>query len=549
MNLSKPRLYEVYAFDATKDYTFKFSYTGAQAHWNRLRIIDDAGVELYNETQTTNRSEHKIVAAAFASHGIVNDKKKRYKAYVTIGYTHTVVTKKYSDGDGDGYDEIVEEIKTEETIVSEESAWVSFVCFDSPELRLGEPLLDSGYPIISSSNFEFSIEHVASENQDTLNSYEVKLFNANGQQIYSSGTIYTQGAKSPYKHEVSGLEDNQKYTIQVTAETVNHLVVISPAYVFSIEYIRPSAFATLTPTNLPKEGQIKLQSNIISILGKCGPTSRTGVLSDGTPAMPIYIDNQEVDVTGDGHWVMFDEGFNINGDFTMQIILRNPNPCTDILMMYNGVEGVSGPLIAIPDKDNPDTEIIENDPMLTDVYDGKYVHDIANPPSADIIPTTGWLRGDVNNDGRINSADENLLYRNVMGYADLSKDALLAADVNQDGVVNSADVKMLHQDLLYPPEWSSTELQDVITLTYMTGRFAFEVKSDDGDDTNDTSYVDAPIVEKAYMALYAHGGNITYTALSDFFEIPNESDYIYVWIQRSNNLYTVKASVLDGGVN
>ena len=92
-------------------------------------------------------------------------------------------------------------------------SWISFICFDSPELRLGEPLLDSGYPIISSSNFEFAIEYLEPANQDTLISYEVKLFNANGQQIYTSGTIYTQGAKSPYKHEVSGLEDNQKYKI------------------------------------------------------------------------------------------------------------------------------------------------------------------------------------------------------------------------------------------------------------------------------------------------------------------------------------------------
>lgn len=549
MSLSKPRLYEVYAFDATKDYAFKFTYTGSQAQWNRLRIVDDSDVELYNEKVTTNRSEHRVSADAFASHRIVNDKKKRYKAYITIGYSYTVETKRYEDNDGDGhYETVVPESITEE-FVSEESAWVSFICFDSPIIKLGEPLQELGAPIISSSNFGFEIEHLASANQDTLNSYEVKLFNTNGQQIHTSGTVYTKGTPGPYQYEVSGLEDNQRYTIQATAETVNHLVAISPVYEFSVEYVRPSAFAALVPTNLPKEGQIKLQSNIISILGKCGPTSRTGLLSDGSPAMPIYIDNQEIDVTDDGHWVMFDEGFDINNDFTMQIILRNPNLCTDVLMMYDGVEGVSGPLISIPAEDNPNTVVIENDPMLTDVYDGKYVRDIANPPSADIIPSSGWLRGDVNNDGEINSADENLLHRYLMGGADLTNDALLSADINQDGLIDYTDVDIMHQNILYPPEWSSTELQNVITLTYMTGHFAFEVNSDDGDETNDTSYVDAPIVEKAYMALYAHGGNITYTAISDFFEIPNESDYIYVWIQRSNNLYTVKASILDGGVN
>lgn len=549
MSLSKPRLYEVYAFDATKDYAFKFSYTGSQAQWNRLRIVDDSDVELYNEKVTTNRSEHRVSADAFASHHIVNDKKKRYKAYITIGYSYTVETKRYEDNDGDGhYETVVPESVTEE-FISEESAWVSFICFDSPVIKLGEPLQEFGAPIIPSSNFGFEIEHLASVNQDTLNSYEVRLFNTNGQQIHTSGTVYTQGAQSPYQYEISGLEDNQRYTIQVTAETVNHLVAISPVYEFSVEYVRPSAFATLTPTNLPREGQIKLQSNIISILGKCGPTSRTGVLSDGSPAMPVYINNQEIDITGDGHWVMFDEGFNINGDFTMQIVLRHPNPCSDILIMYDGIDGATGPLISIPAEDNPDTEIDESDPTTTDVYDDKYVHDIANPPSSNIVPETGWLRGDVNNDGKVNSADENLLYRSVLGYANLSKDALLAADVNQDGLVDTADVTILHQNIINPPEWSSIELQNVITLTYMTGRFAFEVKSDDGNAANDVSYVNAPIVEKAYIALYAHGGNVTYTALSDYFNTPNPSDYIYIWIQRINNLYTVKASVRNGGEN
>ena len=265
--------------------------------------------------------------------------------------------------------------------------------------------------------------------------------------------------------------------------------------------------------------------------------------------MPVYINNQEIDITGDGHWVMFDEGFDINGDFTMQIVLRRPNPCSDILIMYDGIDGITGPLISIPSENNPNTELDESDPTTTDVYDGKYVHDIANPPSANIVPETGWLRGDVNNDGKVNSADENLLYRSVLGYANLSKDALLAADVNQDGFVDTADVTILHQNIVNPPEWSSAEPQNVITLTYMTGRFAFEAKSNDGNAANDVSYVNAPSVDKAYIALYAHGGNVTYTVLSDYFDTPNPSDYIYIWIQRINNLYTVKTSVRNGGEN
>ena len=53
--------------------------------------------------------------------------------------------------------------------------------------------------------------------------------------------------------------------------------------------------------------------------------------------------------------------------------------------------------------------------------------------------------GNVNGDGKINSADVNLLYRAVMGYATLTDAQTSAADVNNDGKVNSADVNLLYR--------------------------------------------------------------------------------------------------------
>ena len=56
---------------------------------------------------------------------------------------------------------------------------------------------------------------------------------------------------------------------------------------------------------------------------------------------------------------------------------------------------------------------------------------------------TAALKGDINSDGDINSADVNLLYRVVMGYAELSESS--AADTNNDGNINSADVNLLYR--------------------------------------------------------------------------------------------------------
>lgn len=380
MVFSKPKLYEVHAFDATQPYTFKFSYTGSQAEWNELRIENANGDTVYQQRAVSRLASHKIPANT-----LTNNKNERYKVYVTVGVTQTIETPVYGE-DSQGNQVIVSTEITTSDIKSAESNWVSFYCFDSPVFQV-EGLTNN--QVVNSASLSFTIKYQLLANSDQLNSYTVTLMNANGQPIRSSDVIYASG-KVEFEYELLGLEDNQKYYVQVSGETLNHLTTETDRISFSVEYVNPSLFANLSLTNLPDEGQIKLQSNIISILGKCGPTSRTGVLDDGSPAMPIYINEEEIDITEDGHWVAFDESFNISGDFTMQIIVRNPNPYTDILTMYDGIPGETGPLITVPLDDDLTTEdIIENDPLLTNVYDGKYVADMADPPTIVHIADNG----------------------------------------------------------------------------------------------------------------------------------------------------------------
>lgn len=55
------------------------------------------------------------------------------------------------------------------------------------------------------------------------------------------------------------------------------------------------------------------------------------------------------------------------------------------------------------------------------------------------------LLGDLNNDGRVNSSDLNMLYRYNQEDLDLSAEQLKCADINQDGRVNSSDLNMLYR--------------------------------------------------------------------------------------------------------
>lgn len=476
MVFSKPKIYEVHAFDATQPYTFKFSYTGSQAEWNELRIENANGETVYKQRITSRLASHKI-----PENTLTNNKSQRYKVYVTVGVTQKVEHPVYGE-DSEGNQIIVSTEIITSDVASAESDWISFYCFDSPILQLNDL---SQNQVINSSTLLVSASYLMQANSDQLNSYEIVLYDALGHPISSSDVVYVSGA-TDFEYEITGLEDNQSYYIQITGETLNHLVAYTDRIAFSVEYVNPSLFAKLSLTNLPKEGQIKLQSNIVSILGKCGPTSRTGVLDDGSPAMPIYIDNGEVDITGEGHWVAFDESFDISGDFTMQIILRNPNPYTDILTMYDGVVGETGPLITVPVDDDPYTEdVIENDPVLTNIYDGVYASDMASPPR---------IRVDAN-----------------------------VAPIEAENIT------------------SVERLNKVITLKYMLGDF---VTTEDGQ-----SYIDATVKEMAYIALRVDTAVLAFTTYSNLIDVPSEQIYLHIWLQRKNNLYSLIVEHGDGGVD
>ena len=78
MNMMKPNIYEPYAFDATQDYIFEFSYTGSQAQHNKIVIRDNASNKIVFEDKIrTMELKHKIPAGTLTNGGI-------YKATVFV---------------------------------------------------------------------------------------------------------------------------------------------------------------------------------------------------------------------------------------------------------------------------------------------------------------------------------------------------------------------------------------------------------------------------------------------------------------------------------
>lgn len=291
MALIRPTLLAVPSFDAKQDHTFAFvvKYENAQITSNRLVIRRQSDNQVvYDERQETFKYEH-VVNANELSNG------EYYNAVVSV-----------FDAEGNQ---------------SPESVPIQFWCYSTPKVEFTN-IPNTGIVVNASFNFMFS--YVQNESE-ALNMYVINLYNAYQTQIATSGVMYAQNGAPPYFGEYlfAGFEDNTTYFIELVATTINNAVVSTNRVQFTVKYSRPDLFTLLELKNNCSEGYITVRSNIIAIEGI------------SNPALPIYIDNKEVDLTAEGSWVSWNDGYQINGDFLARAWFRRPNNYAQLLQFSN----------------------------------------------------------------------------------------------------------------------------------------------------------------------------------------------------------------------
>lgn len=290
MALTTPILYSVPAFDATKEQVFTFaSIGGSQVVANTLTIKNNTTLAtVYSQTQTTYRFEHTLPANT-----------------LTNGtYYQAILTTKDAEGNE-----------------SSPSNPIQFYCYTQPTFAIGN--MPTGN-VVANSSFTFNVTYNQIQGE-ILNAYVFNLYSASGVLISTSGTLYNTSETLPLtvSHTFSGFEDRANYFVQATGVTVNGTQLDTGKIAFTTKYVTPTTYSSLYLSNNCDEGYITVESNIISIKGVANPDP------------PIYIDDKEIDLRQSGSYVEWDEGYEVNGDWTARVWGRDFTPSEEILRFSN----------------------------------------------------------------------------------------------------------------------------------------------------------------------------------------------------------------------
>lgn len=266
-----PILHEVLPFQATQDYTFTFDIRGVSKQ------------VFYNELE---------IALSFDTSQIVYQQRIQ-----EFRYQHTVPANTLTNGNQ--YVAKVRVYDNEEILIGESDP-IFFYCFSLPILSI--PTIVDG--TVGNQTVLFQGTYEQAENE-LLQSYKFILYDENQNIVSQSPELYDDALQ----YEFSELENRQKYYIELKVVTVNQMVASTGLIEFTARYLAPKFVSAIELENLSNEASIFVKCNVLRIIG----------MPDSEPV--DYIDNEMIDLRSNGVW--FEEGFKLNGNFTIQMWVRD----------------------------------------------------------------------------------------------------------------------------------------------------------------------------------------------------------------------------------
>lgn len=295
MALIRPILYSISAFDATNSQIFNFNVSGGdQVVKNRLVISKQSdNTIVYDNIQTTFAFRH-VVPENTLTNG------EYYSAYIIT------------------YNSANEQ--------SAPSLGIQFYCFSSPSFEFSNIPINR---VINNASYNFVVAYNQDESE-YLRSYTFNLYNSERVLLATSGIQYistTPILPLNINYTFNGLNDKETYYIEANGQTMHGMIVDTGFILFSVQYEVPNVFSIISLDNNCEGGYITIQSNLVGING------------ESNPSPPIYVDdNTAIDLTGEGSYVLWNSGYEINGDFTASLWGRDFNDNSTIITMSDGFQ-------------------------------------------------------------------------------------------------------------------------------------------------------------------------------------------------------------------
>lgn len=287
--MSKPIITNFKAFDSTLEKAIIFSYRGNQVFANKLYIYNnDTNALVYSEKQTSMQLRHILPANTLVNGNIY---------YMKLSVFDV------------------------NDIESPLSNTLLFKTLKTPSFSIIN-LVDG--QTVASSKLDISLLYTQ-EQGELLSEYKIELYDASQQLLENSDMLYDDSLTYTF----SGLLDNHLYYIRAMCVTVNGMTVSTDYISFNVKYYSPSLESIVNLTNIFEDGMIKIDSGIKIID------------FDTNPETPIYINGNMVDLSANDAYVNYNDGFNINDDFLIQMLAMNLTAHKPILQLSNGMKKIT----------------------------------------------------------------------------------------------------------------------------------------------------------------------------------------------------------------
>lgn len=281
MALTRPSLPENTIMDSEYDKIITFeAFGGTQFTGYDVEIYDNDSNILFFSMSKSNTSSNKINIEA-------NTLKN--------GVTYRIRVRTF-DGNGD---------------YSDWSDYGLIVCYTTPVCTIDNIEIVGENRVVANQNYIFVGSYQQNEGIE-IQKYQYILYD-NDQNVVQEFSEVSSLFIDDYKNlsqRVDGFAPSTQYYIELKCTDKNGLEVSSGLIHFNVEYEAPRIKQIVTLENESETASVKISSDMIQIIFKM----------DGENEVPIYINEQELDLRGTGAYV--DKYVNIPMNFTLKIYCR-----------------------------------------------------------------------------------------------------------------------------------------------------------------------------------------------------------------------------------